>query len=171
MLYFSYLHPVVKFMVSLLAGTIAFYISYSVDMEYFTRLMIGWNFFGLIYILFSLYTMFKTKTEQIRVIAQKQDIGHQLLFVLLVMASLGCMFVIALLIRTSKTWILDKNLITLIYLGGVTVCWILLQILFTFHYAHIFYGDASDNKSKHRAGLIFQAINCPIILILPIFLL
>jgi len=160
-MYFSRLHPVVKLMASLLVGILAFYISYSVDMEYFTRLMIGWNFFGLVYILFSLYTMFKTKTDQIRVIAQRQDIGHQLLFVLLVMASLGCMIVIALLIRTSKNWILDKNMITLIYLGGVTICWILLQILFTFHYAHIFYGDASDNKSKHRGGLNFPGNKLP----------
>jgi uncharacterized membrane protein len=149
------LHPGLKLLISILVGGLAYSSSFEVPMEPFTRLMIGWDFLGITYISISVITLFNTQSKRIRAIAQKQDRGHQILFILLLLASFSCMLLIALLIKTNRIWVLNKDLLTLIYLSGVIVCWLMLHIIFTFRYAHMFYGNDKDNKSTHRGGLGF----------------
>ncbi len=151
----SNLHPLVKLLMSFIVGGLAYSRTININMEPFTRWMVGWDFMGLTYILISINTFFSTHTAKIRAIAQKQDLGHRFLFILLLIASFTCMISIALLIKTNKTWLLDKNIINLIYLSGVIVSWLMLHIIFTFHYAHMYYGDDKENKSTHRGGLNF----------------
>ncbi len=145
----------------MIVGILAFSLSYSIQMEVYTRWMIAWDFLGLSYILLSIYTLFNTNARQIRGIAQKQDIGHSLLFIVLVGVSLASMIAIVLLIKTNKDWFLNKHWISAIYLGGVIVCWTLMHILFTFHYAHMYYGDDVGNRSRHRGGLNFPGTGEP----------
>jgi uncharacterized membrane protein len=155
------LHPGLKLLIAILAGVMAYTRSSTVHMEEYTRWMIGWDFLGLTYILISVTTLFSTHTRRIRLIAQKQDMGHRFLFTLMVAASLSCLLAIALLIKTNETWILNKVLITVIYLSGVIICWLMVHIIFTFHYAHMYYGDDKDNRSTHRGGLNFPGSQEP----------
>jgi uncharacterized membrane protein len=149
------LHPAIKLLISAAIGAFAYSRSPHILFEPVTRLMIGWDFMGLSYIGISVITLFYTPAPGIRGIAQKQDIGHQFLYGLMVMASITCMILIALLIKSKTTLLPDKNTVTLIYLSGVVICWLMLQVIFTFHYAHMYYGDDIDNKNTHRGGLTF----------------
>jgi uncharacterized membrane protein len=157
----SNLHPVLKLLISVIVGGLAYSQTIQFNKEPFTRLMIGWDFLGFTYILISINIFFSTHTTKIRSIAQKQDLGHQLLYFLMLLASIICMISIALLIKTNKTFLLDKEIINLIYLSGVIVCWLMLHIIFTFHYAHMYYGDDKENKSTHRGGLNFPGSQEP----------
>ncbi len=155
------LHPGVKFLIALIAGGLAYSYTVYILMEPFTRLMIGWDFFGITYILISIFTLLSTNTSQIRSIAQKQDMGHQFLFIIMVMASITSMISIALLIKSTQTWLLDKQLIAAIYLAGVIVCWLMVHIIYAFHYAHMYYGNDTENKNTHRGGLNFPGKRQP----------
>jgi uncharacterized membrane protein len=147
------IHPGLKLLISLLAGVMVYFSSLPIHMEPFTRWMIGWDILGIVYISISIITLFFTHKTRIRAIAQKQDKGHQLLFVFMVMASITSLISIAVLIKANNTWILDEELSMMIYLTGVIVCWLMLHIIFTFRYAHMYYGDDIGDRSTHRGGL------------------
>ena len=149
------LHPAVKLLIATAIGGLAYMLTFSTPMDVYTRFMIGWDVLGLTYILISIFTLFNTHTSRIRTIAQKQDMGHLFLFGLMVMASLSSLISIALLVKSNQAWLLDKTIITIIYLAGVIVCWVMLHIVFTFHYAHMYYGNDFENKNDHRGGLDF----------------
>jgi uncharacterized membrane protein len=158
---FPNIHPGLKLLISLIIGGFVYFRCLTIHMESFTRWMIGWDCMGITYILISVTTLFFTHRTRIRVIAQNQDKGHLFLFVFMVMASISSMISIAMLIKANNTWILDEELSTMIYLTGVIVCWLMLHIIFTFRYAHMYYGDDINNKSTHRGGLSFPGSTEP----------
>ena len=155
------IHPGLKLLISLIVGGLVYFRCLSINMEPFTRWMIGWDCMGIIYIIISVSTLFFTPRTRIRAIAQKQDKGHLFLFVFMVIASITSLISIAVLIKANNTWILDEELSTMIYLTGVIVCWVMLHIIFTFRYAHMYYGDDINNKSTHRGGLNFPGSSEP----------
>ena len=150
-----HIHPGIKLLISAFVGVIAYSQATSPSLDQYTRLMIGWDFLGLTYILISILILYTTHTSRIRDIAQKQDMGHQFLYLLMVLASITCMISIVLLIKNTKSWKVNKELITVIYLAGVIVCWMMLHIIYAFHYAHMYYGNDEENKNTHRGGLNF----------------
>ena len=71
-----YIHPGIKLVLSGIVGVIAYLQATSTSFDQYTRLMIGWDFLGLTYIVISILILYTTHSSRLRSIAQKQDIGQ-----------------------------------------------------------------------------------------------
>ena len=122
-------------------------------MESITRLMISWDVFGILMISMSAITFFTMKPRQIRLLARIQDPKRIFVFVIILVTTLCSLLAIMILLGKKGDWILGKKLETVIYLFGVTCSWFLLHTMFTYRYAHLYYGDHPNNPETNIAGL------------------
>jgi len=130
-------------------------------MEGMTRIMIAWDVFSFCMIGISVVIFFSMCSKQIRVLAQFEDSSRVAVFVLVIMATLGSLAGVLLLLGNKGGWMLNKGLETAIYICGVTFSWILLHIMFTFRYAHYYYGDRVGKNSPQIGGLDIPDEKCP----------
>jgi uncharacterized membrane protein len=122
-------------------------------MEGLTRLMIGWDVFSFCMIAASLVTFLSLCPQEIRVLAGYEDESRALVFSIVVIASLCSLAGVLLLLSNKGGWMLGKGVETFIYLTGVAFSWILLHTIFTYRYAHFFYGDHATRKDQRSGGL------------------
>ena len=132
-----------------------------VRMEGTTRLMVAWDAFSLCMIGISLGIMFTICPKQIRVLASHEDSSRAVSFVILMVAIMGSLLGVLLLLGNRHGWLLSKWMETLIYITGVSASWILLHIMFTFRYAHLFYGKHEFHHQDVSGGLEVPGEKCP----------
>ncbi|MDR3715029.1 MAG: DUF1345 domain-containing protein [Puia sp.] len=150
---FNRIPVIYKMLFSLIIGTCLFLLLLPENMEAITRLMISWDLFGLLMIGMSAITFFTMKPRQIRLLARIQDPKRIFVFVILLVTTLCSLLAIMILLGKKGEWILGKKLETVIYLFGVTCSWFLLHTMFTYRYAHLYYGDHPNNPETNVAGL------------------
>jgi uncharacterized membrane protein len=93
------------------------------------------------------------RPRQIRLQAKNQDTSKTIVFFIIVISTVGSLLGILLLILNKGQWILNKYIETFIYIFGVNCSWFLLHIIFTFRYAHLYYGDHPSGPGLDMAGL------------------
>jgi uncharacterized membrane protein len=101
-----------------------------------------------------------TTSQQIRTLAQKQDVGRTIIFVVVVAATCAAVFAVAFLIRGGKSE--TRYHFTLhVFLAAATVVlsWLLMHTVFGLRYAHNFYGDFDARSPKQ--GLDFPGESDP----------
>ena len=105
-------------------------------------------------------TIALTPYEQIRSVAQRQDVGRTVIFVFVVIAACAALFAVAFLIRHVKP---EQHLTIQLLLALVTVVlsWLLMHAVFGLRYAHNFYGDSDTDGEKHAGGLDFPGKTPP----------
>ena len=138
---------------SLIVGTCFFLLLLPEKMEVITRLMISWDLFGFLMIGMSVITFFTMKPRQIRLLARVQDPKRIVVFVIILITTLCSLLAIVILLEKKGGWDLGKKAETFIYLFGVTCSWFLLHTMFTYRYAHLYYGDHPNNPETNVAGL------------------
>jgi len=130
-------------------------------MEAFTRTMIGWDIFSLCEIVVSLAIFSAVCPKQLRVLASREDASRPVVFTIVIGAILGSLGGVLLLLKNQTAWLLSEGLETAIYIAGVTFSWILLHILFTSRYAHLYYGDHATKKGEMAKGLDIPGNEAP----------
>ncbi len=108
-------------------------------MEWITRIMISWDVFSLVLIVMSTITFFTMKSRQIRLLVKNQDPSRPVVFFIVVISTVTSLLGILILLLNKDEWILNKFVETLIYISGVNFSWLLLHIIFTYRYAHLYY--------------------------------
>lgn len=105
-------------------------------------------------------TVALTSREQIRLVAQKQDVGRTVIFVVVVIAACAALFAVAFLIRAGKP---ERHFTIHLLLALITVVlsWLLVHTVFGLRYAHNFYGDSNASAEKHAGGLEFPGQEPP----------
>jgi len=122
-------------------------------MERMTRVMIGWDSFSLSMLVISGVIFFSMHPRQIRVLAKTEDSGRVVVFLIVLIATVGSLMGIMGLLGKKGGWQLDKGLETFIYITGVICSWFLLHAMFTFRYALLYYGDHPINPDERTVGL------------------
>jgi uncharacterized membrane protein len=134
------------------AGLISLLLS-GVRMETMTRIMTGWDIFSFCMIASSLVTFFSLCPSEIRVLAASEDSSRAAVFFIIVITTLCSLGGILLLLGNKGSWLLSKGAETFVYITGVTFSWILLHTIFTFRYAHQYYGDHASLMNEVARGL------------------
>lgn len=119
-----------------------------------------YDVFAFISLTLILITIAFTSSQQIRLLARKQDLGRTIIFVLVVAAACAAVFAVAFLIRGAKSD--SGNRFTFhVLLAATTVglSWLLMHMVFGLRYAHNFYGDSSARAAKY--GLEFPGESDP----------
>ncbi|HVW59707.1 MAG TPA: DUF1345 domain-containing protein [Puia sp.] len=151
--WFYRIRAVYKLLICLGVGAIAFFLFLPVKMEGATRTMVGWDVFSLCEIVIYLALFSSMCPKQLRVLASREDASRPVVFFIVIAATLGSLAGVILLLENQNNWLLSKWLETLIYITGVTFSWVLLHMLFTSKYAHLYYGDHPTQKGQIAKGL------------------
>jgi uncharacterized membrane protein len=124
-----------------------------IDMEWITRIMISWDVFSLALIIMSTVTFFTMKPRQIRLLVKNQDASRTVVFFIVLISTVTSLLGILILLLNKDRWLLNKYVETLIYISGVNFSWLLLHIIFTHRYAHLYYQDNQSIPGKLAAPL------------------
>jgi len=159
--WFHRIRAIYKVIISLVISALVSLALSSISMEGMTRIMIAWDIFAFSEIAMSLFIFFSMCSKQIRVLARFEDSSRAVVFVLVIVATLGSLAGVLLLLGNKGGWMLSKGLETAIYICGVTFSWALLHIMFAFRYAHYYYGDRIGPNTDQIGGLEIPNEKCP----------
>src|SRR5881275_3048387 len=111
---------------------------------------------GLIWV-----TVTLTPLEQIRAVAQRQDVGRTVIFIFVIFVACAALFAVAFLIRSGKPEERHLSIRLLLALATVVLSWLLMHSVFGLRYAHKFYDDSVNSVEKHAGGLKFPEDDLP----------
>lgn len=146
----------------ILAGTISALLHGRVSLS--TQSIATWDVFAVGILALAWLTITTTPPDRLRFRAQKQDLSHTVIFILVVIAAVAGLLAVVLLFHTNKegqrphfAFHLASSLLAII------ASWLLLHTVFGLHYAHTFYGDddEADTKYEHAGGLAFPGEPSP----------
>ena len=150
-----------KLFICLLFGVVAFLVFSSKNIDALARLMIGWDSFSLLMIVFGWITFFRTNAKQIRAQAKVQDENRVVIFIIVLIATLAGLIAVIILIITKTENHHQSELKIPVAIAGMFLSWLLIHTTFTLRYAHIFYGNHDEHPDTHAGGLDFPKENKP----------
>ena len=157
---FHWMRPVYRVLISLLLPGIAFAFLCTSNVDPLMQAMIVWDIFALVYLGISWIIFFKHQTDHIRQRATTEDGSRSFVLLLILISSFASMFtVLLLMLSTDGKEAQPLYLVTAI--GGMLLSWAMVHTTFTFHYAHLFYGDDKQGGNAHAGGLEFPAQKKP----------
>jgi uncharacterized membrane protein len=126
-----------------------------------TQGLLAWCVGGVTYLLLSWWLAIEFNATRTRHRAQAQDQPGIVLFLLLVISSFVNIAAIALMLQHVKelSVVLRFAHLTL-SIGAVAVSWLLMQTVFAFRYAHVYY-EEELRANVHGAGLQFPGNEAP----------
>ncbi len=129
-----------------------------------TQWITTWDVFALCVLALAWLTITTTPRDKIRLRAQKQDLGHTVIFIFIIVAACAGLFAVVFLFRTNKHEPGAHSILHLVSgLLAIVFSWLLVHTVFGLRYAHTFYGDDDDPKTKnaHAGGLDFPGNAAP----------
>jgi uncharacterized membrane protein len=123
----------------------------------------GWNGFAGVILFLDWMTIRTTPQRAIRERAQQEDLSRWLVFVFVVVACFAALCAVVFFVRIHKGQMHQHFLVHLLLtLSTVVSAWALLQTVYSFRYAHAFYGDSDEpGGTRHAGGLDFPAERSP----------
>ena len=159
--WFYRIRAIYKLLICLSIATVSYVLLLPVRMEPFTRTMVAWDIFSLCEIVISLAIFSAVCPQQLRILASREDASRPVVFPIVITAIVGSLGGVLLLLKNQNAWLLSEGLETAIYIAGVTFSWILLHIIFTSRYAHLYYGDHAKKKGEMAKGLEIPGNEAP----------
>jgi uncharacterized membrane protein len=111
---------------------------------------------GLIWV-----TVTLTPQDEIRAVAQGQDVGRTVIFIFVIIVACAALFAVAFLIRSGKPEEQHLSIHLLLALATIVLSWLLMHAVFGLRYAHRFYDDSVIDAEKHAGGLKFPEEDLP----------
>ena len=152
---FEKLHSAHKLLICVAIGVIIYFLIDIRHLDNLTHLMIGWDVFSLCMIILSWITFKVTKSQQIREQAKSQDSSSVLIFITVLISTFAGFLAVVLLLISKKSFKTTEGLHLTVAIAGMLFAWFLIHTIFTFRYAHIFYGDHEEKPNIHAGGLEF----------------
>jgi uncharacterized membrane protein len=120
-----------------------------------TRCLVGWDTGVLVFVILALVSMCTNDPAKMRARALAHDEGRHFLLVLAMAAAAASVVAIIAELGGAKARgeLLEAFSVGLTA-GTIALSWFFLQVVFTLHYAHVYY-LAEDTDAEHRKGLAF----------------
>ena len=142
-------------LISMAFALLTYFCIRTTELSFIMISMILWNVFALTYILTSWIIFFTCSITQIRREASKEDGSRFFVFLVILISSFVSMLNVLLIIITRNINESSKSLYLPLAICGLMLSWIMVHTTFSFHYAHKYYNDDINDKTKHAEGLIF----------------
>jgi uncharacterized membrane protein len=153
--------PVQRFIISLILAVIVYLLIMGSHLALLVKIMIAWSVFAFSYIITSWIVFFGQKPAQIRELSKKEDGSRLYVFSLIVITSFASLVSVLLLMLSQNS----KNTPQVVFIPVALSCmmfsWIMVHTIFGFHYAHLYYGDDTNDSSRHAEGLEFPGEKKP----------
>lgn len=139
-----------KLAIAAVIGVVVAMALHTVEMRGVARALIGWDVGVIVYLALTYAMMWRTEVEAIRKRAGEQDEGVYFIQLLAVSATFASLAAVLFALIGSK----QSGATTGVPLAVLTILlsWSFVHTIFTFHYAHEYYGARRDGKI---GGLIF----------------
>jgi len=158
---FLRMRPIQRLLISLLLAAITFACLTHSALDSLIRIMITWCAFALSYMITSWIVFFSRSPVQIREHSRQQDGSRVYVLLLILITSFASLFTVLLLMLSTEAKETPHIIYIPVAVGSMLLSWIMVHTLFGFHYAHLFYGDDTEDPSSHAEGLEFPSEKKP----------
>ena len=149
-----------KLCYSIIPAIIAFFLLYRLTVN--ARLVIAWDIFSLMLLLFYWTIFFKTDENKIPHIVATEDDGVKIIFSIVLIAVCVSFLGILLLYQAQADAPRYKLLQTFISLSAILCSWILLHTIFTTRYADLYFKERKRrNRANDAEALMFPSPEKP----------
>ena len=153
--------PVQRFLISIIPAIIVYLSMLSVHLDGIVKIMIAWGVFALSYIISSWIVFFGQKPTRIRELSKQEDGSRLYVFSLIIIASFGSLFTVLLLMLSQNGKETPQAVFIPVAVSAMMFSWIMVHTIFGFHYAHLYYGDDTNDSTTHAEGLEFPGEKKP----------
>jgi uncharacterized membrane protein len=153
--------PVQRFIVSLILAVIVYLLIMGSNLDILVKVMIAWSVFAFSYIITSWIVFFGQKPAQIRELSKQEDGSRLYVFSLIVITSFASLVTVLLLMLSQNAKETPQIVFIPVAICGMLFSWIMVHTIFGFHYAHLYYGDDTNDSAKHAEGLEFPGEKKP----------
>ncbi|MET1053913.1 MAG: DUF1345 domain-containing protein [Pedobacter sp.] len=148
-----------KLLISLVSALIIFFTVHT-KVSFNTSLVITWITFSVVMLGLYWSTILTTHPLEMKKIAKVQDSNRTLIFMFVLAAALASLFVVILLLSSTKQLSgMELSMHVFLSIAAVVCSWALVHTIFVFRYAHLYYENAPGLKdaeaSKYTEGLEF----------------
>lgn len=130
-----------------------------------TSFLVGWNAGAWLYFLLSGFLIAMATPRSLRQNAKATDEGKFIILVLTTMAALAVIGAIGVELGAAKKLAgLVKALHVVLAVTTILTAWLLIHLVFAFHYAHEYYDEFEAERGKPpelRGGLVFPETENP----------
>lgn len=158
---FLRMHPLHRILISLGLALIALLAVSNSGLNTLFKTILVWDVFALAYVILCWIVIFTRSAPQIRLHAQKEDGSRIFVSAIIVIASFASMLTVLLLILSQETSDTSKMIYVPLAVSGMLLSWFMVHTIFSFHYAHMYYGDDEEHPEKHAEGLSFPKEKAP----------
>ena len=151
---FLHLHPLTRILISITICAISYFFIPG-DTPVLIKTTSLWVVFSAAYLIMCWIILFKQPVSEIRKSAPKDDGSKVFVFFGILLSSFSSMFAILLLIISKDSQTSDNSFFVPVSVFGILLSWATVHTLFTFHYAHKYYDDDENDRSKAAGGLDF----------------
>lgn len=141
--------PIHRSIISLAVGVLLFLLFNQFPL--LLRLLIGWMGFAFAYNLLCWIVMLNAPIELIRKKAAQEDGSKAFVFSMIILATFASMFAVLILIISNQEVVANSVLIPIVIIT-MSLSWVLVHTIFTFHYAHRYYKDGSKGQGLEFPG-------------------
>ena len=156
---FLRMHPLQRILLSLLAAAVVFFIVRTNNLEPVLLATVLWDVFALSFLIISWIVLFTRPQQEILKVSNKDDGSRIFVLASILITSFASMFTVALLM-ISQSEAKNEWIDLPVAIGGMLLSWAMVHTLFTFHYAHIYYGEYEKKKNKNP-DLLFPGDKAP----------
>lgn len=155
------LHPLHRIGMGLVAAFLAWLWGMQQNVYTILNFVNAWVAFCLLYLVLSWVVLFKRRISEIRKLSRKDDGSKIIVFILILFSAFANMFGVLMIILARKHHYHHPGLYYSASVGGMLLSWIMVHTIFTFHYAHLYYGNKQKNDKGEDAGLNFPGDEKP----------
>jgi uncharacterized membrane protein len=140
-----------------------FFILLVLKVEVFTRIVVSWDLFALIMIIWLWRIFFKMGSDELRTHARIEDNSRTVTFFIIIATVIISLMGILILLNNRTKGLVNPYIHAPVSIIGVGISWMLLHSVFTSRYAHLYYGGSSihDDPNEICGGIEFPGGEAP----------
>ena len=144
------MRSIYRFLICLALAVGAFMILLILKVEVFTRIVISWDVFALLMIIWMWNIFFKMSAQRLRTHAKVEDASRTVTFFIIIATVIVSLMGILILLNNKTKGMVHPYIHAPVSIIGVGISWLLLHSMFTSRYAHLYYGGSSEHDDPNE---------------------
>lgn len=144
-----------KLIISIVTGALVFLLIPFHTAALLPHVILSWDIFCVLMLLFSWFTFYMTPPRKIREQARLQDDTRAVIFFIVLVATCISLLAVVMILVSKAATATEKALEMPIAISCMFLSWALVHTIFTIRYAHMYYADHETIKDNPAGGLDF----------------
>ena len=148
-----------KLAIAILVGTSVSIGAGTLALQWGTRALLGWDVGVALYLILTLFMMWRADVAHIRRRASEEDEGAAFILLLSIIATFASLAAVVFVLGGAKLGAQGSaSLNVVLAFTTILLSWAFVHTIFSFHYAHEYYGERGDGMT---GGLKFPGDHAP----------